>query len=239
MWIILALEQSVILLTLLCRFTEELWTRSAGEGGSHWRHDRAALPPTGGSPCCWGKTDSWDLACSQEWGRVLCGHTWSERATVWHSCCLDSADKDDEEIVKEGSWKSTLAPVYFLVDTELLLGSLNRIWSVFLLSVTSDHAGGIFCVLSQLPWAFWYARGLWINLSSSKRSHVSAQRRRDGPSVKCSGVCTYSFFMGHTFSEHLLCVRHCAGMRNRKSGEATLVKWWSLWSVILSSQWGI
>lgn len=55
MALILALELSVVCLPFLCRFAEELRTRSAGKGGSHRRHDRAPLPPAGGSPCCRGE----------------------------------------------------------------------------------------------------------------------------------------------------------------------------------------
>lgn len=75
----------------------------------------------------------------------------SKRACVWHSCCLDPIAKDDEEIMKEVSWKRKLSPVYLLIDPKLLPRQLGRIGSVFLLLVTSDHASGILCALSHSP----------------------------------------------------------------------------------------
>ena len=42
-------------------------------------------------------------------------------------CGLDPFAKDDEEIVKEISWKGKLPLVSFAVDTKLWRGSLSRI----------------------------------------------------------------------------------------------------------------
>lgn len=132
MWVIPVLELSVLYLPLLYRFTEELWTRSAGEGGSHWRHDCAALPATGGGPCCRGERHQ-GQACSQEGRQSPACSSCGVKACVWHPCPLDPNDKGGEETVKAISWKRKLPLVYFLVDTKLLLGSLGRIRSVFLL----------------------------------------------------------------------------------------------------------
>lgn len=132
MWVLPALELSVLYLLLLCRFTKELRTRSTGKGGSHRRHDCAALPAAGGSPCCWGERHR-AQACSQEGGQSpacsLCGG----KACVWHPCPLDPNDNAGEEIVRALSRKRKLPLVYFLVDTKLLLGCLGRIRSMFLL----------------------------------------------------------------------------------------------------------
>lgn len=124
---------------------------------------------------------------------ILCGLMWSKRACVWHYCCGDSIDKDDEEGVKEISWKRKLSPIYFPVDAKLLLGNLGRIWSVCLFSGTSDHTGSILC--PQSPWASWCVRGLWISLSSNKQSHVSKCSGKEVQTLVPSfrGVCTYSF----------------------------------------------
>lgn len=76
---------------------------------------------------------AWDRPVPKREGGVLCAHPCGVKACVWHPCPLDPNDKGGEEIMKAISWKRKLPLVYFLVDTELLLGSLGRIWSVFLL----------------------------------------------------------------------------------------------------------
>lgn len=198
-----------------CRFTEKLWTRSAGKGGSHWRHDSAALPTSRGSSCSWGK---WPMGPQLGQSEVLCGPKWSKRAWVWHSYCLDPFAKDNEEIVKEITWKRELSLVYFVVDTKLLRGSLSRI-----------------CILDfgDLRWHRWHPLcpqsvtldavirtlgpgSTWALIG--KATWKRAQGRRSAPSDK-SHWCLYFVFLylWNKRSEHLLCCRHCAGMTDIKS----------------------
>ena len=90
MWIFLAPKCYVF--PILCRFTEKLWARPAGKGGTHRRHDCATLPAARGSSCCGGKTRP--VPKTGDW--VLCAHRRCKPAWARPSCCLDPTAKDGE-----------------------------------------------------------------------------------------------------------------------------------------------
>lgn len=94
-------------LVLLCRFTEKLWTRSTRQGGSYWRHDRAALSPARGSSSSRGKKVS--TVPSQScplWDKSPCDKSWKKSITR-NSWCLVSLARLDEEIMKRKAGDET------------------------------------------------------------------------------------------------------------------------------------
>lgn len=149
---------------VLCRFTEKLRARPAGKGGSHRRHDCAALPPAWGSSCCWGKTRP---VPKREGPSPVC-YRWWKPAWVWPCCCLAPTAKDGEETVGNKLEEEIVSPLISCWH-RLLLGSPGRICSVPLLLGTSVVQAAS-SVSSIWP---------WLLDQSNRQIHVKKCREKE------------------------------------------------------------